>query len=139
MHFGGQYDIDEGSVAASPHTLTVDFTDIDEASAPRIGASYLLRLIRLHEKRKKIIMNLLAKEPDSLAVCGSEHQQELKKRWNIAIAGLLLETRADTPTDYIREVVMTGTSVITCDGCIKAKDARLNAILTEWSKSTILS
>ncbi|KAI3616247.1 hypothetical protein WG66_013936 [Moniliophthora roreri] len=86
---GGQYDIDELAVSASPHTLTVELTDIEEGLAGRIGALYLLRLIRLHEKRKKIIMDLLVEGPDSATVCRSEHQEELKKKWNMAIASLL--------------------------------------------------
>ncbi|ESK95215.1 hypothetical protein Moror_3973 [Moniliophthora roreri MCA 2997] len=132
---GGQYDIDEVAVAASPHTLTVELTNIDDELAERIGALYLLRLIRLHDKRKKIITDLLGEEPDSAAVCGSGHQRELKQRWKVATAFLLLGVNADIPTELIQEAVMTGTSAITCDGCIKARDARLNAVLTEWSMS----
>uniref|UniRef100_A0A0W0G7P4 Uncharacterized protein n=1 Tax=Moniliophthora roreri TaxID=221103 RepID=A0A0W0G7P4_MONRR len=101
-----------------------------------MGAKYLSRLVRLHLRRRSILMNMLAIEPElhsPTKACGLGAQRELKEKWYMAIALLTPEIKAG----HIRELVMAQTNDLTCEECIKARDARLNAILTEWSISVV--
>ncbi|ESK92736.1 hypothetical protein Moror_15909 [Moniliophthora roreri MCA 2997] len=130
------YDMHDLAIAVSPHTLPVESSNITEDLAQRMGASYLLRLLRLHIGREEILKNLLGTEPDlhdETAECGFEDQKSLGRMWNMGVASLTWFVRADTATSLIHEIIMAHTGDIVCGECIKARDARLNTVLTEWS------
>ncbi|ESK95262.1 hypothetical protein Moror_4020 [Moniliophthora roreri MCA 2997] len=134
----GHHDMNDLAVAASPHTLPLELWNIDEELAVRMSAKYFLHLVRLHMGRKSTLRNLLAKEPDPhspIETCGFETQEKLRKNWYTAIALLTWDITAGMTTGRIREVIMMHTRDLTCEGCIKARDARLNAVLAEWSMS----
>ncbi|ESK90847.1 hypothetical protein Moror_16485 [Moniliophthora roreri MCA 2997] len=137
--FAGQHDIEDLARAASSHTLSVDLSNISEELALQMGALYLSRLFRLHVGREGILKGLLEKEPNfhnETEECRIENQTILREKWNMAIATLTWEIKANTPTSLIRETVIARTSCITCNDCIKARDTRLSTILTEWSMAT---
>ncbi|KAI3616091.1 hypothetical protein WG66_013931 [Moniliophthora roreri] len=97
--FAGYHDMDDLAVAVSPHTLPFEPWNIDEELAVRMGAKYLSRLVRLHLRRRSILMNMLAIEPElhsPTKACGLGAQRELKEKWYMAIALLTPEIKAGT-------------------------------------------
>ncbi|KAK7052867.1 hypothetical protein VNI00_004186 [Paramarasmius palmivorus] len=134
----GFHDLEQLAVDVSPHTLPLELSNVTEELGDQMGWKYMLRLFRLHMNRRTILMNLLAPPPEihhPTRDCDYDDQKELKAKWNMAVGSLTWEIRADTPTSLIREIVEAYTGEITCKKCIKARDTRLNTILTEWSMS----
>ncbi|KAK7029567.1 hypothetical protein VNI00_014444 [Paramarasmius palmivorus] len=134
----GQYDLYDLAVAVSSHTLPVELSNVDERLAACMGARYLLRLFHLHLNRKATLSSLLSKEleyHDETENCRFTNQNKAKNRWKTAMASLMWNASLDMSTCLIRESVLSHTSDTICDECIKARDARLKIILTEWSIS----
>ncbi|KAK7029570.1 hypothetical protein VNI00_014447 [Paramarasmius palmivorus] len=134
----GHHDIYDLAVAASPHTLPVDLSNVGEELALQMSSKYLLQLFNLHSNRRAMLSKLLSEEldhHDQTENCRLEDQRESKNRWNAAIESLVWDVNANTSINLIRERIFAHTSDITCDECIKARDARLNTILTEWTSS----
>ncbi|KAI3611665.1 hypothetical protein WG66_007767 [Moniliophthora roreri] len=132
----GHHDMNDLAVTASSHTLSVDLASLKKELAKHMGPTYLLRLLRLHRIRQTTLLSLLAKAPDSHSEteeCRSEDQQVLKGEWNTSVGFLIGKVNAGTVPGLIREAVMSHTSSITCKDCTRARDARLNAVLAEWS------
>ncbi|ESK91460.1 hypothetical protein Moror_2684 [Moniliophthora roreri MCA 2997] len=132
----GQYGMEDLAVAVSTHTIPVELWNVTEELAERMGASYLLRLFRLHMERESILKAQLEMSPDLHAPteeCGFDDQRALKRKWNTGVAFLAAKIKADTSTTLIREALMAHTGDITCEDCVKARDTRLNSILSEWS------
>ncbi|KAK7052856.1 hypothetical protein VNI00_004175 [Paramarasmius palmivorus] len=134
----GHHELEELAIAVSPHTLPVELSNVTEELAEQMGVKYLRRLFRLQLDRQDILMGLLRPEPEihtPTQQCSLEDQRVLKTKWDMAISSLVRVVRADTTTNLIREVVTTFTSDVACENCLRARDTRLNTILTEWSMS----
>ncbi|EEB86846.1 hypothetical protein MPER_16050 [Moniliophthora perniciosa FA553] len=135
----GHHDMRDLAVAASPHTLSFNLLNLSEELAEHMGATYLLRLLHLHMRRRTILLRLLARAPDShgeTEQCRSEDQM-LKEEWDMSVGCLVGKLNAGTTPGFIQEAVMSHTSNITCEECIRARDAHLSFVLAEWSTTVV--
>ncbi|KAK7040218.1 hypothetical protein VNI00_010024 [Paramarasmius palmivorus] len=135
----GMHDIYPLAVQASSHLLRVSPSEVTEEMAISMGSRYLLKFFSLHLRRTEALKQLLMKGPELHNItktCGFEGQNLSKARWNQGVAKLALILKADTTTTFIRDTILEATEDISCTECLKARDARLNTTLQEWSMTS---
>ncbi|KAL0573119.1 hypothetical protein V5O48_008841 [Marasmius crinis-equi] len=136
-----QYDIVSLAMMASSHTLVVDLSQVHEDLANRMGSTYMLRLFRLHLSRVETLKKLLSVEPglhNPTVKCDFNGQRELREMWNLAVASLSHVLKPNTTTTAIRDAIMLHTANLTCEQCIKLREARLSKIVKEWSMAPLI-
>ncbi|GLB43050.1 putative expressed protein [Lyophyllum shimeji] len=90
------HDLQELAVAASSHLLSLALSTIDDATATRIGAVYLRRLLCLHITRLSALKDLLLAPPHPhppTKDCDFEKQKRLTRAWALVAAYLAWEAR----------------------------------------------
>ncbi|KAK7031299.1 hypothetical protein VNI00_013554 [Paramarasmius palmivorus] len=134
------HDMEDIAIAASSHMLMLDPSIIDATTVSRIGPSYFRRLNDLHQTRKSILTQLLMTEPalhNLTKRCTFQDQQALRDGWNRGIVKIMKDMKAGVPTSLIRQQILEETTDIHCKDCIKARNARLDAVCTEWSITSV--
>ncbi|KAK7040219.1 hypothetical protein VNI00_010025 [Paramarasmius palmivorus] len=155
--FAASHDIYALAIQAPSYLLGIDLTaDVNMEMVEKMGGKYLLKLFILHLRRKEVLKGLLITVPDlhgPTEYCGYEEQKQLKAQWTFGSwdgwRGFFTQVRAPLPppafisnnlsdisTTQIQETILEATRFITCQECLKKRDARLYAILRDWSTAS---
>jgi hypothetical protein len=85
---------------ASAHLLALEASEIDEASAVKMGSSYLMRLILLNLGRVKALRDIVRETVPALHAlergpgCNKKRQQEMRNNWLRTVTQLTWEAKS---------------------------------------------
>ncbi|KZV64448.1 hypothetical protein PENSPDRAFT_669063 [Peniophora sp. CONT] len=129
-------DLEPLAIAVSPYLLSLSLADLTDATALRVGPTYLRRLFFLHLGRIEALKRILHPHPGShlpTLECGIFDQRRLQNAWVLAVGSLTWEPKAGLSPGAIDSALRPLGEHLTCDECRHLLNERIRDVLVQWS------
>ncbi|KAH7097469.1 hypothetical protein BKA62DRAFT_446658 [Auriculariales sp. MPI-PUGE-AT-0066] len=132
-----QHRLEPLAVAVSEQLLSFDLSLLTDEQAIQLGGSYLKRLFVLLMTRVDKLRELLAIEPGPLhpptPMCDKlERRRDLFGAWAYAVAQLMADARADTPSALLESILNPLAYRCACGECRVAIQQRVQTLVRDW-------
>ncbi len=118
---------------ASSFLLTLEFSEITEEMAAKIGSIYLLRLYRFLSERTREFKRILHSPPEFHVPDQHCNTKSLEKAWRLAIAYLLCSAAPDVPTACMDGTRNSVIDQVSCERCKASLEQRFDDLKNTWS------
>ncbi|KAI0051323.1 hypothetical protein FA95DRAFT_1602792 [Auriscalpium vulgare] len=130
-------DVHSLAVVVSSQLLSYQLHDMTEDVALQVGSVYLNRLFLLHIGRIAAFKRLLVKPPrlhEVSQMCDLHDQRNLTRAWSLAVSYLSWDSKADTSTSTIEDMLRPLGDHLTCPQCRVILRERILDLVFDWSR-----